>query len=73
MPPRQPSTVESVCTAAEPVNFVAAFPHMHLFGTSLTFEAGPSQDQLTTVFERNPYDFDNQRLELINLNSMPAT
>lgn len=67
LPPRQASTVESVCTVPEAVNFVAAFPHMHLLGKSLTFEAGPSADHLTKVFERNPYDFDDQHLDLIDL------
>jgi hypothetical protein len=67
LPPQQPSTVESVCTVPETINFVAAFPHMHLLGTSLTFEVGPSADHLTKVFERNPYNFDDQRIELLNL------
>jgi hypothetical protein len=67
LPPLMPSKIESVCTVRETIDFVAAFPHMHLLGTSLTFEVGPSADRLTKVFERNPYDFDDQRLELINL------
>jgi copper type II ascorbate-dependent monooxygenase-like protein len=67
LPPKQPSKLESVCTVREPVELVAAFPHMHLLGTALTLEAGPSEGQLTKVFERNPYDFDDQRLELLNL------
>jgi hypothetical protein len=67
LPPQSAGKIESVCTVPETVDFVAAFPHMHLMGTSLTFEVGPSADRLTKVFERNPYDFDDQRLELINL------
>jgi len=67
LPPQSPATIESVCNVPETVEFVAAFPHMHLMGTSFTFELGPSADQLTKVFERNPYSFDNQRLELLNL------
>jgi hypothetical protein len=35
-------------------------------GHVVFFRAGPL-DQLTTVFERNPYDFDDQRLELLDL------
>lgn len=67
LPPMQPSTVESVCTVPETVEFVAAFPHMHLLGQSLKFEVGPSADKLTKVFERNPYSFDDQRVELLKL------
>jgi Copper type II ascorbate-dependent monooxygenase, C-terminal domain len=72
LPPLQPSTLTSVCTVQEKVQFVAAFPHMHLLGQSLTFEVGPSEDKLTKVFERNPYSFDDQRLELIPLTLNPG-
>lgn len=67
LPPQQASTVESVCTIPETVELVAAFPHMHLLGTSLTFEVGPSEDELEKVFERDPYDFDDQRLDLLDV------
>jgi hypothetical protein len=67
LPPQQASVVESVCTIPETTNFVAAFPHMHRLGTSLTFEVGPSADRLTNVFERDPYNFDDQHLDLLNL------
>jgi hypothetical protein len=72
LPPRQRSALESVCTVRDPVNLIAAFPHMHMLGTSLTFEVGPSPDRLTKVFERNPYSFDDQRLELVNLALNPG-
>jgi Copper type II ascorbate-dependent monooxygenase, C-terminal domain len=45
---------------------------MHLLGKSLTFEMGPSADQLKKVFERNPYDFDSQRIELLDLTLNPG-
>jgi hypothetical protein len=67
LPPLQSSKIESVCSVKEQVEVVAAFPHMHQLATSLTFEVGPSADRLSKVFERNPYDFDNQNLELVNL------
>jgi hypothetical protein len=72
LPPMKPSTLESVCTVPSTVKLVAAFPHMHLLGRSLTFEVGPSADRLTKVFERNPYNFDDQRLELVNLTLNPG-
>jgi hypothetical protein len=34
----------------------------------VSFEVGPSADRLTKVFERNPYSFEDQSLELLNLN-----
>lgn len=72
LPPQQPSVVQSVCTLQEKVDLVAVFPHMHLLGTSLTFEVGPSEDQLTKVFERTPYSFDDQHLDLVNLTLNPG-
>lgn len=72
LPPRQPSMVESVCTVPETIEFVAAIPHMHMLGKSLTFEVGPSEDKLTKVFERNPYSFDDQHAELIKMTLNPG-
>src|SRR6185295_10411180 len=66
------SKLESVCTVQEKIEFVAAFPHMHLLGQSLTFEVGPSADKLTKVFERNPYSFDDQHLDLLELTLNPG-
>jgi hypothetical protein len=63
VPPLQKSTVESTCKVSDEINFIAAFPHMHKLGTDLTFQVGPSADQMNTVYQRTPYSFDDQRLD----------
>jgi len=72
LPPLQASTIQSVCTVPDTVELVAGFPHMHLLGKSLTFETGPSMDKLTKVFERNPYSFDDQRIDLVTMTLNPG-
>jgi hypothetical protein len=67
LPPAQQSQIRGVCELEEKVELIAAFPHMHLLGQSLRFETGPSEAALEQVFERNPYDFDDQALTPIEL------
>jgi hypothetical protein len=68
LPPVAPSTIQGTCEMKEPVELIAGFPHMHLMGRALKFEVGPSEAALAEVYRRDPYDFDDQRLELVNLN-----
>lgn len=42
---------------------VALLPHMHLMGTSLTFELGASEDDMKMVYARDPWDFDRQTID----------
>jgi hypothetical protein len=72
LPPSQESVLESVCTMEETVQLVAVFPHMHLLGTSMTFEVGKSEDAMNMVFKRDPYNFDDQHVELIDLTLEPG-
>lgn len=72
VPPLQKSTVESTCKVSDEVNFIAAFPHMHRLGAALTFQAGPSEDRMNTVYERAPYSFDDQRLDKWNVKLSPG-
>lgn len=65
--------VKAHCAMREPVHLVAAFPHMHLMGRALRFEVqGPTAAEPATVFERVPYDFDNQHVELLDLELAPG-
>lgn len=72
LPPARESQLEAVCTIEEPVQLVAMFPHMHLLGTAMTFEVGKSEDTMEMVFARDPYDFDDQHVELIDLALEPG-
>ena len=60
------------CTMREKVEVIAAFPHMHMLGTSLTFETGTSEANMKTVFKRDPYSFDNQAIEPMKLTLSPG-
>jgi len=72
LPPNQPSEVQGTCTPKEPVEIIAAFPHMHWLGKSLKLELGTSTDDMQTVFMREPYDFDNQQIEEMTLKLSPG-
>ena len=67
LPARQTSEVVGSCAVKQEVQLIAGFPHMHLLGTSLRFEVGQSADDLKEVFKRDPYDFDNQSIERLDL------
>jgi hypothetical protein len=72
LPPAQQSEVQGTCTPEQPVKLVAAFPHMHWLGKKLTLELGKSMDDMQTVFTRDPYDFDDQHIEEMELNINPG-
>jgi hypothetical protein len=72
LPPSQTSVLEAVCTMEETVQLVAVFPHMHLLGTKMTFEVGKSEDAMEMIFERDPYSFDDQHVELLDLTLEPG-
>jgi len=72
LPPQQETELEGVCQVDREVQLVAAFPHMHLLGTKMTFEVGRSEDAMEEVFRRDPYDFDDQSLELLDLTLHPG-
>ena len=68
LPPMQQSQVISNCSARDQVNLIAAFPHMHMLGRSMRFEVGTSANALTAAFVRDPFDFNDQRMETIAIN-----
>jgi hypothetical protein len=67
LPASEHSQVEGDCTLSEPVQIIAAFPHMHRLGRKLRFEGGPSLGDMHELFVRDPYDFDDQHTEAIEL------
>lgn len=62
LPPRKTSQVVGTCSTWQSVQLIAGFPHMHLLGTAMHFEAGPSEDDMHEVFKRDPFDFGNQHI-----------
>lgn len=67
LPPLQAGSVEGECDVKEDVHLLAAFPHMHLLGKRLTFHVARAGGDFSQVFERNPYDFDDQHMESLDL------
>jgi hypothetical protein len=67
LPPNQASDITSDCEMSEPVQLIAAFPHLHQLGTALHFEVGDSTDDMKEVYARDPYSFDDQHIEDIDL------
>lgn len=67
LPPNQVSDVVSTCNSDSDMTLFSAFPHMHLLGTSMVVETGPDADNLTEVFRRDPFDFDDQTLSDLDL------
>lgn len=66
LPPKQTSQVVGTCSMWQSVKLIAGFPHMHLLGTSMRFEVGSSPDALQEVFKRDPFDFNNQRIDRVD-------
>ena len=51
----------------EDLQVIAGFPHMHQMGRSLRFEVGSGDDSMQTKFLRDPYSFDDQHVEPLDL------
>jgi hypothetical protein len=67
LPANKESEVVGTCAVKQDIQLIAGFPHMHLLGTGLRFEIGKSKDKLEEVFKRDPYDFDNQSIEKLDV------
>lgn len=63
LPPKQKSISEHTCTLDSRAEVFAVLPHMHYLGQSLRLDVGPNDAQLAEVFRRQPWDFDDQRIE----------
>jgi hypothetical protein len=67
LPPKQTTSLEASCAPSGDVELFAMMPHMHYLGKSLRVEMGPDEASLETVFHTDPYSFDDQRLEKLDL------
>jgi hypothetical protein len=67
LPAQQESEVVGTCSTFRPLQLIAGFPHMHMLGTSMRFEVGASAGAMQEVFKRDPFEFDNQRIEPLDL------
>jgi hypothetical protein len=68
LPPHQTSEVVVECDgAAATSRSVGFFPHMHMLGTSMKFELGPTADTMQVAYQRDPYAFDEQRIDSMEM------
>jgi hypothetical protein len=67
LPPNQRTTLTNDCTLPSDSRLVAFIPHMHNLGTSITLELGTSANDLQPVLTRDPWDFDQQTIENVDL------
>lgn len=67
IPARTAATAQNVCTMSGPVDIVAVFPHMHMHGKSLKVEVGQSMDAMRPLYARDPFNFDDQRMEKMKI------
>ena len=72
LPAKKKTDVVGTCKSREKVQLLAGFPHMHLLGTALKFEVGPTESTLKTVFERKPYSFHTQSIEPVEVEIAPG-
>jgi hypothetical protein len=72
LPPKQVSKVVGTCRVREAIKLIAAFPHMHMLGTKMTFEVGQSEATMKEVFKRDPFTFDNQSIERLMFDLKPG-
>jgi hypothetical protein len=67
LPPLQTSALTHECTLPFGTRLVSLIPHMHQLGTSITLELGTSANDLQPVFTRDPWDFDQQTIENVDM------
>jgi len=67
LPPREASDVVDTCEMSDDVEIFTVFPHMHYLGTSLVVEHATADGELIEIYRRDPYSFDDQRMEPLAL------
>jgi hypothetical protein len=72
LPAGQRSDVVGTCSPFQGVHYIAGFPHMHMLGSRMVLEVGDSESTLQEVFRRDPFDFDDQRIDPIDVTIAPG-
>ncbi|HKP60701.1 MAG TPA: hypothetical protein VJV78_28430 [Polyangiales bacterium] len=67
LPPGKTTEIEGDCTMRQPVQLIAGFPHMHLLGQRQSFEIVSATGETREVFKRDPFNFDSQRIENVDV------
>jgi len=67
IPPGKTTTIESTCTLKGDLRLYAMLPHMHTLGRRLELDVGSSENDLAPAFVRDPYSFDDQYIDPLDL------
>ena len=67
LPPHQESSVAHSCTLPKSGRLIGLNPHMHQMGTSLTLELGSTEQEAEQIYAREPYDFDAQTVDAVDM------
>ncbi|HKP58313.1 MAG TPA: hypothetical protein VJV78_16415 [Polyangiales bacterium] len=67
LPPHQKSTVSHECSLPGTSRVVAMMPHMHQLATSMTLELGTSASDLKPIYTRDPWNFDQQSIDNVDM------
>jgi hypothetical protein len=63
LPPQQTTDVTNTCAPKQDLDVFAMLPHMHYLGAKLVFETADSGGNFTEIFRREPWSFDQQRVD----------
>lgn len=67
LPPHQKSKITHECSLPSTSRVVALMPHMHQLATSMTLEMGTSASDLQPIYARDPWDFDQQSIDNVDM------
>jgi hypothetical protein len=67
LPPNEVTEVVGTCPMWQPIQLIAGFPHMHTLGSKMTLEFGSDEGSMREVFKRDPFDFDNQQIDKLDV------
>jgi hypothetical protein len=63
LPPGEATDVVAERSMRSDTRLVGLWAHMHLLGTAMKLEVGPTKDTMEVFYERSPYDFHNQSVD----------
>ena len=67
LPPHQKTAITHECTMPGTSRLVALMPHMHQLATSMILEMGTSASDLKPIYKREPWNFDQQSIDNVDM------
>jgi len=63
LPPGASLSVQNTCETRQDLHVYALFPHMHKSGRKMELEVGKADGSFETIYQRNPFDYDDQYMD----------